>query len=65
MADGSFIRVGGWVRVDIRDAQVLEIKGPDCMPGLRGGVGPSVGWGLRLMDRGNSSPDTGAPELEA
>lgn len=28
-------------------------------------VGPSVGWGLRLMDRGNSSPDTGAPELEA
>lgn len=28
-------------------------------------VGPSVGWGLRLMDRGDSAPDAGAPELEA
>jgi len=27
-------------------------------------VGPSVGWGLRLMDRGDSAPDAGAPELE-
>ena len=28
-------------------------------------VGPSVGWGLRLMDRGASAPDAGVPELEA
>ena len=28
-------------------------------------IGPSVGWGLRLMDRGNTTRSEGSPELEA
>ena len=28
-------------------------------------VGPSVGWGLRLMNWGDSAPEAGAPGLEA